>query len=131
MPRKKNETQLNADKSVQSPKGFQKGHKKIGGRQKGSKNKVTKSIRKILEEQLLPRLQDIGETIDNIKDPSDRAAAMAHFLPFVVPRYSNTTINADIHRDISTEQYIKDMNGKYDKADIKIDAQTLNIINNG
>ena len=110
---------------------FQKGRAKTGGRKKGTKNKVTKSIRKILEDQLLPRLETIGDTIDKIKDPGDKAAAVAHFLPFLVPRYSNTTINADIHRDISTEQYIKEMNGKYDKSDIKVDTQTLNIINNG
>lgn len=109
---------------------FQKGRKKTGGRKKGVKNKVTKNIRKILEEQLLPRLDNIGQMIDDIVEPEKKAAAIASLLPFVVPKFSNTTINADTRRDISTEQYIKEMHGKYAQADISIDISTLNIVNN-
>lgn len=109
---------------------FKKGRQKTGGRKKGVKNKVTKNIRKILEEQLIPRLDNIGQMIDNIVEPEKKAAVIASLLPFVVPKFSNTTINADTHRDISTEQYIKEMHGKYAKADISIDISTLNIVNN-
>ena len=111
--------------------GFKKGRQKTGGRQKGTKNKVTKNVRRILEEQLMPKLEKIGEIIDKIQAPEDKAAAIAHFLPFVAPRYSNTTFNTDTKRDITTEEYIKDLNGKYDKADITIDISSVKIINNG
>ncbi|MBR5656779.1 MAG: hypothetical protein IKW98_08885 [Prevotella sp.] len=110
---------------------FTKGHKKVGGRAKGTPNKVTGDMRSIIEKQLRPHIEKIGETIKSIKDPAQKAAAIAQWNQYLMPKYSNTTINADTRRDISTEEFISQLNGKYDKSDINIDISTINIINNG
>lgn len=110
---------------------FTKGHAKVGGRKKGTSNQVTADIRKIIEEQLRPHINSIGKTISEIKDPAQKSAAIAQWNQYLVPKFSNTTINADTKRDISTEEYIQQLNGHYDPDDIDINIANINIINNG
>ena len=128
MPRKKEDSKKTpAANSGQ----FQKGHPKMGGRKAGTKNKVTNDLRKLIQEQLTSRIQNLGAEIDKIKDPAAKVQAMAHWANYILPKYSNTTINADIHRDISTEEYLRQLNGHYQKKDIDIDSTQIKIHNNG
>ena len=110
---------------------FTKGHKKVGGRAKGTPNKVTGDMRSIIEKQLRPHIEKIGETIEAIEDPAQKAAAIAQWNQYLMPKYSNTTINADNRRDISTEEFISQLDGKYEKSDINININNINIVDNG
>lgn len=129
MPRKKEDNSKNTPAANSGQ--FQKGHPKMGGRKPGSKNKITNDLRKLIHEQLAPRIQNLGKEIDKIKDPADKVAAMAHWANYIIPKYSNTTINADTRRDISTEEYLRQLNGHYEKVDIDIDITRIKIHNNG
>ncbi len=129
MPRKKEDNSKNTPAANSGQ--FQKGHPKMGGRKPGSKNKITNDLRKLIHEQLAPRIQNLGKEIDKIKNPADKVAAMAHWANYVIPKYSNTTINADTQRDISTEEYLRQLNGHYEKVDIDIDITRIKIHNNG
>ena len=128
MPKKKEDN--NRKKAAANSGQFQKGHPKMGGRKAGTKNKVTNDLRKLIQEQLAPRIQKLGEEIDKIADPADKVSAMAHWANYILPKYSNTTINADTHRDISTEEYLRQLNGHYQKKDIDIDITQIKIHNN-
>ena len=110
---------------------FEKGRKKTGGRQKGTQNKLTTDLRKLLQEQLTDHINHIGETIAAIDKPADKAAALATWTQYLIPKYSNTTINADTKRDIATEDYIKQLADKYDGKDISIDITKIQIVDNG
>ena len=118
------------DKRKATSGSFQRGHKKIGGRQKGTPNKVNKNIRKMLEEQLLPRIEKIGDIIDEIEDPEKKSAALSQWACYIIPKYSNTTINADTSRDVSTEEYINQLNEQYTSKEITINVNQLKIVNN-
>ncbi len=108
---------------------FQKGHVKVGGRKPGSKNKVTSDIRKLIIEQITPRIQKLGSDLDAMK-PSDRAAALAQWANYVIPKYSNTTLNTDRTRDIGTEEMLKQLESTYQDADIQIDITKIKVHNN-
>lgn len=125
------EKDKNTDKKNPRPGAFKKGHKKVGGRTKGTPNKVTGDMRSIIERQLRPLIENIGKTINSIKDPAQKSAAIAQWNQYLMPKFSNITTNGDTRRDISTEEFISQLNGKYDKSDINIDISTINIINNG
>lgn len=109
---------------------FQTGHKKVGGRKAGTKNKVTTDLRKLLQEQLLPHIQTIGETIKQIKDPTEKSAAIAHWANYLIPKYSNTTINQDHTRDLGTEELLKQLESNYEQVDIQIDITKIRVHNN-
>ena len=116
---------------TESNKGqFQDGHKKKGGRTKGTPNKTTRNLRRVLEEQLSPHLDEIGTTIERIKDPAQKSAALAQWTSYLLPKYSNTTITNDTARDIATEEYISQLNQQYSAQDIHIDINTLRIVDN-
>lgn len=112
------------------PTDFQPGHPKLGGRKKGTPNKVNKNIRKMLEEQLLPAMENIGSIIASIEDPEKKASVLSQWAGYIIPKYSNTTINADSGRDLSTEEYINELNDNYKKTEIKININSLKIVNN-
>lgn len=109
---------------------FQPGHAKLGGRKKGTPNKVNKNIRKMLEEQLLPAMENIGNIINSIEDPEKKASVLSQWAAYIIPKYSNTTINADNGRDLSTEEYINELNDNYKKTDVKINIKNLKIVTN-
>lgn len=112
------------------PSEFQPGHAKVGGRKKGTPNKVNKNIRKMLEEQLLPELNKIGSYIAAIDDPKEKATVLSQWACYVIPKYSNTTINSDSTRDLSTEEYLNELNDAYKKKEIQININSLKIVNN-
>lgn len=115
--------------SSQSGGKFQTGHKKVGGRKAGTKNKVTTDIRKLIIEQITPKLQKLGEDLDAMK-PAERAAALAQWANYVIPKYSNTTINQDHTRDIGTEELLKQLESNYEQGDIQIDITKIRVHNN-
>ncbi len=125
-------TQKKTEKSSQPDDNggqFKKGHKKMGGRKAGTKNKVTTDIRKLIIDQITPRIEKLGNDLDKM-EPAERVAALAHWANYVIPKYSNTTINGDSKRDIGTEEMLKQLNGEYQRTDITIDITKIKIVNN-
>lgn len=110
---------------------FKKGHEKMGGRKKGTPNKMTTNLRRVLEEQLRPHIEKLDSYIESIKEPDKKAAVLAQWAPYVLPKLSNITLGEDGQRDITTEEYIKELNSNYKKADIHIDVAKIKIVNNG
>lgn len=67
---------------------FKPGHKKIGGRRSGSKNRRSGLLKDILESNGFDLVSEIIETLGYIDDPNDRATQLMKLLPFVHPRLS-------------------------------------------
>ena len=119
------------EKRKATPGSFSKGHEKMGGRKKGTPNKMTSNLRKILEEQLRPHIEKLDRYIESIKEPDKKTAALALWAPYILPKLSNITLGEDGQRDITTEEYLKELNSSYKKADIHIDVAKVKIVNNG
>lgn len=64
---------------------FQKGHKKVGGRQKGSENILTKELRVLLKNIMEDEIAAIPELLQEL-DPKLRLELLVKLLPFVVPK---------------------------------------------
>lgn len=118
-------------KDTKKKSGFTKGHTKMGGRQKGTKNKVTRDLRQLIKDKLAEHIEQLDKIIDSIKDPAQKSAAIAQWTQYVIPKYSNTTISDDSRRDIGTEEFLKALNDNYKKSDIEIDITKVKIVNNG
>jgi hypothetical protein len=105
-----------------------KGHPKWGGRAKGTPNKISVNLKTILADKLESFVNNIDKELEQIKQPDKKVAAIAQLLPFIMPRYSSTAISADTERDINAEDFIKDLDKKYKKIDVKIDMKKLTIV---
>ena len=122
---------------------FSKGHQKKGGRKPGTPNRYG-NIRERLKDILMPYLEFDPENdkekdgkakcfatdLMAIDDPKDRIDAVSKILPFVVPKYSSTTISADADRPVDDEQLLLDLDEKYTKKELSINIKSLTIVNN-
>lgn len=112
---------------------FVKGRAKTGGRGLGVGNTYG-NVRDRLKDIIMPYLNAEGDgkslatDLMAIDDPKDRIDAVAKMLPFVVPKYSSTTINADNNRPIAEEQRLLELDQQYKKADLNI--KSLPVIDN-
>lgn len=123
---------------------FTKGHGKTGGRKVGTKNKYG-NVRDRLKAILMPyidydpdstpadpnskgKIKSFATDLMSIDDPKDRIDAVAKILPFVVPKYSATTISADADRPLDEEQQLLELDAKYTKKEVNINIKTLKII---
>ena len=61
--------------------GFNKGHKKFGGREVGSLNKVTKDLREVLSKAI--DTDKIKDKLNQIEDPVDYINTISKLLPYV------------------------------------------------
>lgn len=71
-------------------KAFQKGHKKVGGRQKGTPNRINGDVRDRILAQVTP--EEIISDIQKVSDPGRRAELKMRLLEFVVPKPQRVTI---------------------------------------
>jgi len=120
---------------------FVKGMKKVGGRKIGSKNKYG-NIRDRLKEIILPYLEYDAEAKPNgkaksfaidlmaIADPVDRIDAVAKILPFIIPKYTSTTISADANRPFNEEEQLLELDQQYTKKEVSINIKALTIVDN-
>ncbi len=119
---------------------FTKGHTKKGGRVVGSKNRYG-NVRDRLKDILMPYLEyepENGDKTTNcfatdlmrIDDPKDRIDAVAKILPFVVPKYTSTTISADTNRPLGDEEQLLELDEKYTKKEVSINIKALTIVDN-
>lgn len=81
------------DKTPKNAPGRPKGTPKSGGRQKGTPNKITKSVRNVLEKVISRNARHIQRDLDAL-DPKDRLTILEKFMQYVVPKQS--AIKAEI-----------------------------------
>lgn len=122
---------------------FVKGKDKTGGRKPGTKNKYG-NIRDRLKDIIMPYLEPDPDCVTaggktppslaldlmKIDDPNDRIHAVAAILPYIVPKYTSTTITADSNRPISEEENLLELDRKYTQKEISINIKTLTIVDN-
>lgn len=89
----------NTNKTPGKAPGRPKGTPKSGGRQKGTPNKVTKSVRNVLEKVISRNARHIQRDLDAL-EPKDRLTLLEKFMQYVVPKQS--AIKAEI-TDLSPE----------------------------
>lgn len=110
------------------------------GRKAGTKNKYG-NIRDRLKEIIMPYLEpdpdniipgqkSLATDLMKIDDPNDRVHAVAAILPYIVPKYTSTTITADANRPISEEEHLMQLDAKYTKQEISINIKALTIVDN-
>ena len=125
---------------------FVKGTEKIenSGRKQGTPNKYG-NVRDRLKAIILPYLNpdpDVDmETNTLLKDlmkldnPATRADLVSKFLPFIVPKYSSTTISADSERPMAEEERLLELDKEYKKNEkirrqTEVSIKTLTIVDN-
>ena len=78
--------------------GFNKGHKKFGGREVGSLNKVTKDLREVLSNAI--DTDKIKDKLNQIEDPVDYINAVSKLLPYITGKVKPIENIERDHRDI-------------------------------
>ncbi|GJG35256.1 hypothetical protein [Prevotella lacticifex] len=63
-------------------------------------------------------------------EPGSRVEAVAKYLPFLVPKYSSTTITADANRPIAEEDRLNELDKEYTKKETEITIKSLTIVDN-
>jgi hypothetical protein len=98
-----------------------KGTPKTGGRQKGTPNRTTASIREWLIDVIGKNQRQIEKDLKEL-EPGARLQIIARLLPFVVPKMESVNATIDIDKitdeqlDIVIDEITKDIdNGEEDK----------------
>ena len=65
---------------------------KYGGREKGTPNKITKEIRKILNDLIHKELEKIEENLDALK-PKQRIELLIKLMPYVLPKVEGVSLS--------------------------------------
>ena len=79
--------------------GFNKGHKKFGGREVGSLNKVTKELREVLSKAI--DTDKIKDKLNQIEDPVDYINAVSKLLPYITGKVKPIENEQREQRDIT------------------------------
>lgn len=125
---------------------FVKGTEKIenSGRKQGTPNKYG-NVRDRLKAIILPYLNPDPDVDNDTKtlfkdlmkldNPATRADLVSKFLPFIVPKYSSTTISADSERPMAEEERLLELDKEYKKSEklrrqTEVSIKTLTIIDN-
>lgn len=111
---------------------FAKGHKKVGGRAAGTKNRNS-NIRDRLKEQVEPFIDSISENLLKVQKEEGTAAMMAlqeKFMPYFMPKYSAMSLSADQDRPISEEERLLELDALYTKKELSINLKTMTVVNN-
>ena len=72
---------------------FEKGHKKVGGRIKGTPNMNTKQLRIALRAVLENELGNVPVYLSEIKDNRIKLELLIKLMPFVFPKMSAHSLN--------------------------------------
>ena len=79
--------------------GFVKGHKKFGGREVGTPNKLTKDLRELISKAI--DTDKIKCMLNQIEDPVDYINAVSKLLPYVAGKVKPIENEQREHRDIT------------------------------
>lgn len=88
---------------------FKKGHPKLGGRVKGTPNKIDAAVRSIVEKALGKSLpESIMQDIEAIDDPGHKAALKIQLMRYAYPQLKQVEFkNQDHLSDMNAEQKIE------------------------
>ena len=72
---------------------FEKGHKKYGGKGKGTPNRTTKEAKELLEQILFGQVDNIKEALDTVKekDSARYLDACSKLFTYVLPKKTDLT----------------------------------------
>lgn len=73
--------------------------KKFGGRQKGSLNKVTSTLKDKIQEIVNRELENIDELLSEL-EPKDRLDSLIKLLPYVLPKQQEVVKNTEYISEI-------------------------------
>ncbi len=75
--------------------GFEKGHKKMGGRVKGTPNKATSEIKSFISSFLDDYIGSGAMSSDffNIEDPKDRLIIAEKLMQYTIPKMQNVAVD--------------------------------------
>ena len=83
----------------------------MGGRKKGTPNKVTKEKRELIAKFIEEKWEDFVAAYDAIDDPAKKCYIMTDLLPFSVPKLASIEYK-DKDRPKSLEDELDDMSGE-------------------
>ena len=72
---------------------FETGHKKFGGRQKGTTNRLTKELRKDLKEIVFQEIHNLPDYLQNLPTEK-RMEVLLKLLPYVFPKVKPISSNS-------------------------------------
>jgi len=72
--------------------GFEKGHIKYGGRQRGVKNTTSRELKSVLGDFIAEQLESLPSTFNSISNPEKRLELLLKMLPFVLPKAQEITL---------------------------------------
>jgi hypothetical protein len=72
--------------------GFENGHIKYGGRQKGVKNVTSRELKLVLGDFVAEQLESLPSTFNSISSPEKRLELLLKMLPFVLPKAQEITL---------------------------------------
>jgi hypothetical protein len=68
------------------------------GKPKGASNKVTKELRDVLKSIIEVEIEQIPVYLSKIKRPELKLKLISELLPYVLPKFSNISLNSAIER---------------------------------
>ncbi|MCX2718755.1 hypothetical protein [Lentiprolixibacter aurantiacus] len=83
---------------------FTKGHEKIGGRKKGTPNRITKELRNVLKEIIAQELEHLPSYLESIPDKK-RIEILLKLMPYVFPRLNPISFESGEPVDFSYDKY--------------------------
>ena len=94
------------------------GRGRLGGRQKGTPNRATGSLREIITEQWR-KYHDSGQFADDIEslDPATRASVMERYAQYIAPKMKSVDMDVAHSVSLSIEERLRDLCGESDMDD--------------
>lgn len=109
-------------------RGRKPGTPKTGGRKKGTPNKMTSSLRKRLEKQLEPFIDNLETLIMKIADPKDRVQAITSILPYVAPKMATIDMKSEEEHNITIEQTLVDLDKKFSVKKAELEVRKVKLV---
>lgn len=93
------------------------GRGRLGGRQKGTPNKSTSSLREILAEHWR-KYQESGQFADDLEalDPATRATIMERYAQYIAPKMKSVDMDVNHTVNLTIEDRLRELCGE-DKED--------------
>lgn len=89
------------------------GRGRLGGRQKGTPNKSTSSLREIISEQWR-HYQESGQFKEDLEalDPQTRAVVMERYAQYIAPKMKSVDMNETITARLTIEDKLRRLSGE-------------------
>ena len=75
---------------------FEKGHEKMGGRDKGTPNKKTAEVKQAFEDLLHENKDNVISWLEAIEDPAKRLEMLDRFAKYIIPALARQEIQAEV-----------------------------------